>query len=620
MGSCRILVQIGGISLICIAISAYSFYYTSLSFRKTPRDNVGPWPADTADNLFWIVQISDIHISRYWDPQRAPDFKDFCSRTLNIIKPDIVLVTGDLTDAKSKNKFDSQQYEDEWQTYQSIIDETEVTKRYVWLDIRGNHDAFDVLRVDDPNSNLYLKYSGDKGKLTSKVYHLKKPYGKYSFIPVDATMLPGPRRPYNFAGYLSKEKMESLNSFQNEASQSNLTIWYSHYPTASITSQSPGVRNLVGQTGALYLAGHLHTLGGLSRSLYAMNSRGFLELELIDWLWERTFRIIAVDHDLVSFTDMKYNQWPGIVLTNPKAASYMLPKFEPIERISNSSHIRFLIFDPWHIEEIKILIDGLPIPYKPHQVSGTPLWVCRWDSKKYSRGMHKIDITVSDSEGNIETLSQQFSLDVTWTVDFGWLSPFVLLTDFGSVLFFAFHSFTLGCVVAITLLRMHNFKVRFSIIPKLRHLLQDNCNFYGLIAFLINISVGPWFVGEIIRGKMGICFSYGVFVDGVLQPEDITLCRDGIRTVAIYYLPSLYLLAKLNYASDVKGKNTLQKILRSPPGSLLLAYILFIVINFYAIWSLYQSYGYVATIFSPSKLWWTVFLVFLTIRIYYKTV
>lgn len=161
-----------------------------------------------------------------------------------------------------------------------------------------NVDAFDVINDRDPNSNPYLKYSGDKGKQTSKVYHLKKPYGKYSFIPVDATMIPGPRRPYNFGGrwrnicyskpynettchvnvtgYLSEEKMKRLESFQSEALESNFTIWYSHYPTSSITSRSPGIRNLVGETGSLYIAGHLHTLGGLSSSLYALNSKGRL--------------------------------------------------------------------------------------------------------------------------------------------------------------------------------------------------------------------------------------------------------------------------------------------------------------------------------------------------------
>lgn len=47
--------------------------------------------------------------------------------------------TGDLTDAKAKDKMGSKQILEEWQYYKHVLDETEVTKKTLWLDVRGNH-------------------------------------------------------------------------------------------------------------------------------------------------------------------------------------------------------------------------------------------------------------------------------------------------------------------------------------------------------------------------------------------------------------------------------------------------------------------------------------------------
>lgn len=52
------------------------------------------------------------------------------------------------------------------------------------------------------------------------------------------------------------------------------------------------------------------------------------------------YRILAVDHDLISFSDVTFNKWPVVVITNPKDAHYGIKAHEPLNRIRKSTHIR----------------------------------------------------------------------------------------------------------------------------------------------------------------------------------------------------------------------------------------------------------------------------------------
>lgn len=52
------------------------------------------------------------------------------------------------------------------------------------------------------------------------------------------------------------------------------------------------------------------------------------------------FRVAAIDHGFLSFTDVHLSQWPVILVTNPKNVNYMIGNKEPIEVLRNSSHVR----------------------------------------------------------------------------------------------------------------------------------------------------------------------------------------------------------------------------------------------------------------------------------------
>jgi hypothetical protein len=59
-----------------------------------------------------------------------------------------VIASGDLTDAKDPI-LGSEQFPEEWQAYFQTLTETGVINKTKWLDLRGNHDNFNV-QVSQP--------------------------------------------------------------------------------------------------------------------------------------------------------------------------------------------------------------------------------------------------------------------------------------------------------------------------------------------------------------------------------------------------------------------------------------------------------------------------------------
>lgn len=144
------------------------------------------------------------------------------------------------------------------------------------------------------------------------------------------------------------------------------------------------------------------------------------------------YRVLAVDHDLLSFADLKFEQWPVVLVTNPKDAQYMHPGAEPLGRVRRSTHIRFvctenasiscpspsrecgrggylqrgdavlfnriLAFSEAPITAVRVSIDGDPLG-KGHSAGG-PLYVLPWDPSLYLKGLHTIQVKVEVGGGH----------------------------------------------------------------------------------------------------------------------------------------------------------------------------------------------------------------------------
>ncbi|KAF9191012.1 Transmembrane protein 62 [Haplosporangium sp. Z 767] len=407
---------------------------TAASFAA-PADQDSMVIGDSKDNIFYFVQVSDLHISAFRKASTA-NFYTFLSTAIPLVEPAFVVVTGDLTDAKDKQLVGSMQYLSEWVTYRDALEESGVLDKRngtFWHDLRGNHDCFNVPSWDS-KENMFADMSATKAP--GFMFDVRTDYGKYGFIGIDACPKPGPARPYNFFGLFETPDMDNLARRLELSKGNNHTFVFSHYP---VTTTMFGESSLgesfadLSKSFSVYMCGHLHKLKwGLGDALQAYQPTHFLELEVGDMKQNGLYRIMVVDHDMISFTDVSMPMTtippallpnfkhpeqdtdddiesenhsmqpnnnmekkrrptlgprlptnPIIVVSNPKDSRYLIPKHEPVNRIGTSTHIRFLAWTDnmipegeerlEHVREsvkIEIRIDG-KLHDQPTRFAGT---------------------------------------------------------------------------------------------------------------------------------------------------------------------------------------------------------------------------------------------------------
>ncbi|CAK1540627.1 unnamed protein product [Leptosia nina] len=575
---------------------------------------------DTTKNLIWFLQISDIHISIFRDPGRISQFQQFCDNTVKKIKPSLVLATGDLTDAKAKDNLGSSQVKSEWVYYHNIIKESGITEKTTWLDIRGNHDNFNI-RTLNSQENYFRNYSV-QGVSNAKSYvHIIDKNGvRVAFLGIDACPEPGLRRPFNFIGILDGQEQQYIQKLKQEAeSKADHIVWFGHYPTSCILSlewesQRLNVRQVIGSASGsqVYVCGHLHSMGGLVPKMYTKHKKGFLELELGDWKDNRMYRLAAIDHGIFSFVDQKHNTWPIALVTNPKHARYVMPGREPLGLIPHSTHIRILAFSDVKMESVKVSFDK--ISWLDCKSADGPLYVCDWLPHLFSSGLHNLHVKAVDEIGREANLTHPFTLDGT-VLNFDVTPRVLLMLDAGSVFQAVFGTLLIINVIPLVILRIQKSPPKYrrkcgrQILRRVWLLSKIDRIFYPIVLYALYLPFGPWAIGELIDGYIGTIFAWGIVIKGTFLPEPFTYMYGSVQMMFVQ-IPLIFVLAHcLETRLLNQNVSVLRRLIKNIP------FIFLLTIQLLLAYFFWLEYGTLSFLTSPLRTW----SVGLSTVLWYKT-
>ncbi|KAG9509324.1 Neprilysin-2 [Fragariocoptes setiger] len=566
---------------------------------------------DNPSDLIWFLQVTDIHISRLGHKSRKTDLLQFATEYVSTIKPSVVLVTGDITDGRTRFSETGQQLE-EWQAYQDVITKSNVLNRTAWLDIRGNHDNLNVYRPRDP-STMYRRFSVQgRNHPRNYMYVLEKNNRNYSFIGVDGIQTPGIKIPFNFIGVIYDEDMKELRDLSSQSDKiykSQYKIWFGHYPTSSIASPDAGIRSLIDGP---YLCGHYHTTGGFVTKMHATQQNGFVELELGDWKENRRLRLAAVDHQLYSSVDVSLNEWPLVLMTNPKPAEQLMPKYEPTDRIAQSTHIRAIAFSTADITKVEIKLPKSTEYNKMTHVEG-PLYVLKWDPNDYAKGLHTASIRATDAKGRVRNFEYQFSIDGSQP-DIPFPAKFLIRASFKIYAMSMF--FFLVSLNVIPMIMFNLVKCGESLVTLRRHYRVTMLHKLYVLADIKRIAIpigivpiwcamGPLFIGRFVDEAIGVCFAWGILIDGSYLHTGITF------TVGSMYMLFIHIPTHLLLASQINARYRELLVKRTqhyaaPSSVLTLRFALWIVVSLIQLFFglvFMGAYGLIAFLSSFQFVW-----------------
>ncbi len=126
-----------------------SFFTPGQCKQRCTLQRAGTHHQQEQRSVQWLVQLSDLHISKWTDLDIVPDLEAFGTNVLAALQPGALLITGDLVDSKTRQG-GSEQQEEEWLAYskawQRMAASADLASSQV-LDVRGNHDTFDSVRA-----------------------------------------------------------------------------------------------------------------------------------------------------------------------------------------------------------------------------------------------------------------------------------------------------------------------------------------------------------------------------------------------------------------------------------------------------------------------------------------
>jgi len=552
-------------------------------------------------------QVSDLHISQFRGrPERSGEFISFCRFVDASVRPLATLVSGDMVDAKGEMVLfgsSSMQYLSEWEEYKMAMDECRKMRVGHWLDVRGNHDVFDVSSEESP-TNMFARYSGQGGQ--HKRSYLKTVANdmgyNFDLLAVDSTPKPGLRRLFNFFGVITTQDSRELKDLLRQArpaqhgSRYRPIVAFGHYPTGSTNAATGQTLSEILPAGGapVYMCGHYHTGYGHFERLYSRHRTGLLELELGDWKDYRKFRIFALDQGYFSFADASYNvsrkDNAVVVVTNPKAAEF-LTGYESLQAIRQSRTVRALAFAEGGVKRVSLILPDGSAP-RPMRQTGAgadhnwPVYEAEWKPESFIEGRHRLVIRLETADGTSRDFEHFFALDGNQN-EYQLNARVILLTDWLSISATVFSFTSFAVIFWMTAARLYHHFAASRILSSasrgrgerltatrsrvyeedgqhrgivagilscpwhlcqyfLRRitLLASSDLYLPLVTSVLYVCILPWCVSEVLEGRLAVISAWGIVIlsDFTYSPPDLTFAV-GFIHYATFLGPSIWVLS-----------------------------------------------------------------------------
>jgi hypothetical protein len=396
-------------------VSAMFLLFLALSLSnpgKAADPHSACYSADS-DKVFWFIQTSDTHIGARGSTD-GNNLKWLVTQARQIIEPNFIIVSGDLTDSTNGNflGIPNGPYQKEWDEYKSILSAAGVTAAD-YYDIPGNHDAY--------NDQLFAYYLNNsvQGVTThnTQVSFVRQfTFGEYHFMGVNTADNSGDgfslSWPYGDYAGLDTNELSFIANEMNKYPEAKLTLVFGHhplFPTGDSTDTYvnyglPEFLELMNQSSSsLYGYGHTHDFSEAFFIPSANPNGGFFYFNVasLGKSSSNQYTIFSIDCNGIASKTMTINTWPAVLITAPvdvnlggnNPYAYTVPA-------SSSNAIRALVFDQNDVSSVRYRIDGGTQWFNMTQVPQNPrLYQAVWNASTLSSGSHTIEVQASSASG-----------------------------------------------------------------------------------------------------------------------------------------------------------------------------------------------------------------------------
>ena len=388
---------------LLLVISFWVSFLPSLSFAGQKA-----YYHPNADRLFWFMILLDTHIGA--DSTCSQNLTWAVTQARQVIAPQFIVNTGDLTDSSNGGIIPNGPYQEEWNAYRQILADAGLDASS-YYDMPGNHDAYNDATF------AYYRANSIQGRATGTTQHswVKQfPYGRYHFLGVCTPGNDGASfsfEPPYFGAHAGLDANE-LAFIQGELAQypdAQLTLIFGHHPfeaqyyswmDTGLTYGLSAFLSLIDQyLVSLYGFGHTHNYRenfyyeNLTKGVYYMNVASLGKSA------PGQYAVMAVDGNGLSLGPAQKGIWPVVLITAPvdrflgdcaNPFAYEVPQ-------GPANPIRALIFDPNPVTQVQFCIDGSAAWQDMQRINGTPIWEGHWNASTAAPGSHVIQVRAQGS-------------------------------------------------------------------------------------------------------------------------------------------------------------------------------------------------------------------------------